>query len=245
MIFAIDTARHDCTPSRAPVTCGPSTGPGAAPSTAACGRRSLVVAVQTRARHRVPRLLLAAFLACLALPLVSGCASTLVAFDSDTIDDDPGERTFYQRFADESIETKAIVNLHAADDRYDQAHLVVQSYNGYVLIAGQVSSEDLRQLANEVVRKIRDVRRIYNELEVAAASSAMTRASDAWIASKVKTFLLATRNTPGMRTKVVAEDGVVYLLGMVTREEAERIANEAADVSGVQRVVRLFEYIDS
>lgn len=199
----------------------------------------------TQARLGAPRFRLVAFLACLALPLLGGCASTLVAFDSDAIDDDPGERTFYQRFADESIETKAIVNLHAADDRYDQAHLVIQSYNGYVLIAGQVPSEDLRQLANEVVRKIRDVRRIYNELEVAAASSAMTRASDAWIASKVKTFLLATRNTPGMRTKVVAEDGVVYLLGMVTREEAERIANEAADVSGVQRVVRLFEYIDS
>jgi osmotically-inducible protein OsmY len=169
----------------------------------------------------------------------------MVAFDSEKIEDDPGERTFYQRLADETIETKAIVNLHAADERYDQAHLVVQSYNGYVLIAGQVPSEDLRQKANDVVRDIRDVRRIYNELEVAAESSTMTRASDAWISSKVKTILLAGRDTPGMRTKVVAEDGVVFLLGMVTREEADRIAAEAADISGVQRVVRLFEYIDS
>ena len=72
----------------------------------------------------------------------------------------------------------------------------------------------------------------------------MTRASDSWIASKVKTFLLADSSTPGLRVKVVAEDGVVYLLGMVTREEADRIAAEAADVSGVQRVVRLFELID-
>ena len=178
------------------------------------------------------------------LPLFAGCTSVMVAMDKESIDDDPGERTFYQRLADETIETKAIVNLHAADDRYDQAHLVVQSYNGYVLIAGQVPSEDLRQKANEVIRDIRDVRRIYNELEVSAASSTMTRASDLWIANKVKTFLLASRDTPGMRTKVIAEDGVVYLLGMVTRAEADRIAAEAADVSGVQRVVRLFEYID-
>ena len=174
----------------------------------------------------------------------SGCTSMMVAMESNAIEDDPGERTFYQRLADESIETKAIVNMHAADRRYDQSHLVVQSYNGYVLVAGQVPSEDLRQLASDIIRKIRDVRRIYNELEVAAASSAMTRASDAWIASKVKTFLLAGSETPGMRVKVVAEDGVVYLLGMVTRDEAERIAAEAADVSGVQRVVRLFELID-
>ena len=184
-------------------------------------------------------------LATAALPLLAGCTSLMVAMDSDTIEDDPGERTFYQRLADETIETKAIVNLHAADPGFDGAHLVVQSYNGYVLVAGQVASEDLRQKANEVIRKIRDVRRIYNELEVAAASSAMTRASDAWIASKVKTFLLAARATPGMRTKVVAENGTVFLLGMVTREEADRIAAEAADVSGVQRVVRLFEYVDS
>jgi osmotically-inducible protein OsmY len=184
---------------------------------------------------------------CLALfvsAALQGCGSFLAAIDANTIEDDPGERTFAQRIADENIETKAIVNLHAADERYDEAHLVVQSYNGYVLIAGQVPVEDLRQKANDVIRRIRDVRRIYNELEVAAASSAMTRASDAWIGSKVKTFLLADGDTPGLRVKVVAEDGVVYLLGMVTREEADRIAAEAADVSGVQRVVRLFEYID-
>jgi osmotically-inducible protein OsmY len=176
--------------------------------------------------------------------LLQGCGSFLAAIDSNAIEDDPGERTFAQRIADENIETKAVVNLHAADERYDQAHLVIQSYNGFVVIAGQVPEEDLRQKANDVVRKIRDVRRIYNELEVAAASSAMTRASDAWIGSKVKTFLLADGDTPGLRVKVIAEDGVVYLLGMVTREEADRIASEAADVSGVQRVVRLFEYID-
>ncbi|MEO0435816.1 MAG: BON domain-containing protein [Pseudomonadota bacterium] len=181
----------------------------------------------------------------LVLCCIQGCTSLLVALDSEAITDDPGERTFYQRLADESIETKAIVNLHAADERYDDAHLVVQSYNGYVLIAGQVPEEALRQKANEVIREIRDVRRIYNELEVAAASSTMTRASDKWIASKVKTFLLTGRKTPGLRAKVVAEDGVVYLLGMVTHEEADRIAGSAAGVSGVQRVVRLFEYIDA
>ena len=197
-----------------------------------------------RARHTLHLRLLRA-LALAGLTLLAGCTSLMVAMDSDTIEDDPGERTFYQRLADETIETKAIVNLHAADSGFDGAHLVVQSYNGYVLVAGQVASEELRQKANEVIRQIRDVRRIYNELEVAAASSAMTRASDAWIASKVKTFLLAARDTPGMRTKVVAENGTVFLLGMVTREEADRIAAQAADVSGVQRVVRLFEYVES
>ena len=175
--------------------------------------------------------------------LVSGCGPFLVAIDSKAIEDNPGKRTFYQRLADASIETKAIVNLHAQDERFDAAHLVIQSYNGTVLVAGQVADAALRQVANEVIRDIRDVRRIYNELAVAAPSSAMTRASDKWIASKVKAALLAGRRTPGRRTKVVAENGVVYLLGLVTAEEADRIATEASAVSGVQRVVRLFEVI--
>ena len=175
--------------------------------------------------------------------LVSGCGPLLVAIDSKAIEDNPGKRTFYQRLADSSIETKATVNLHAKDGRFDAAHLVIQSYNGTVLIAGQVADAALRQVANEVIRDIRDVRRIYNELEVAAPSSALTRASDRWVASKVKAALLAERGTPGRRTKVVAENGVVYLLGLVTEEEADRIATEASAVSGVQRVVRLFEVI--
>ena len=175
--------------------------------------------------------------------LVGGCGSLLVAIDSNAIEDNPGKRTFYQRLADASIELKATVNLHAKDERFDAAHLVIQSYNGYVLVAGQVADEALRQIANEVILGIRDVRRIYNELEVAAPSSAMTRASDKWVAGKVKAVLLAGSRTPGRRTKVVAENGVVYLLGLVTEEEADRIATEASEVSGVQRVVRLFEYI--
>ena len=175
--------------------------------------------------------------------LVSGCGPFLVAIDSKAIEDNPGRRTFYQRLADASIETKAIVNLHAKDERFDAAHLVIQSYNGTVLVAGQVADAALRQVANEVIRDIRDVRRIYNELAVAAPSSALTRASDKWVASKVKAALLAGRRTPGRRTQVVAENGVVYLLGLVTEEEAERIATEASAVSGVQRVVRLFEVI--
>ncbi len=175
---------------------------------------------------------------------LTGCGSILATFESNTIEEDPGERTMAQQLSDETIETKAVVNIRASDDRFDQAHLVVVSYNGFVLLAGQVSSEELKAKATDVVRKIREVRRIYNEMEVAAPSSAMTRSSDTWITTKVKSWLLGSPDAPGMRVKVVTENGVVYLMGLVTREEAERVAAIAADISGVQRVVRLFELID-
>lgn len=178
---------------------------------------------------------------CLAL---SGCGSMLATFETNTIEEDPGERTMAQQFEDESIETKAIVNIHDANEAFDDANLVVVSYNGYVLLAGQVATQELKQQATDVVRKLRGVRRIYNEMEVSAPSSAMTRTSDTWITTKVKSWLLGGSDTPGLRVKVVTENGVVYLMGMVTREEADRVTETAANISGVQRVVKLFEFID-
>jgi osmotically-inducible protein OsmY len=164
--------------------------------------------------------------------------------ETNTIEDDPGERTLGQQLDDESIETKAVVNIRAANEAFDQAHLVVVSYNGYVLLAGQVHSEALKSQATEEVRKIRNVRRIYNELEVASPSSGITRTSDAWITTKVKSYLLGSSAIEGGRVKVVTENGVVYLMGLATRAEADRIADTAAGTSGVQRVVRIFEIID-
>ena len=186
---------------------------------------------------------LALTLLCASLTL-SGCGSFLASMESNTIEDDPGERTMGQQLEDESIETKAVVNIRAANDAFDHAHLVVVSFNGYVLLAGQVQSEALKTLATEVLRKIRNVRRIYNELEVAAASSAMTRSSDTWITTKVKSYLLGSSSIEGGRVKVVTENGVVYLMGLATQAEADRIADTAAGISGVQRVVRIFEIID-
>jgi osmotically-inducible protein OsmY len=174
---------------------------------------------------------------------LAGCGSLLASLETDTIEDEPTERTLARQIEDESIETKAIVNLRAEDDRYDDAHIVVVSYNGYVLLAGQVPEPELKFKANEIVARIAGVRRIYNEFEVASPSSMMTRSSDTWITAKVKSWLLGSPDVQGLRVKVVTEDGVVYLMGLVTAEEAERIADTASGMSGVQRVVKLFEIV--
>ena len=183
---------------------------------------------------------------CLAgsLLALSGCGSMFAAMDADPWEDSPVERTMGQQVEDQNIETKAVINIHAADDAFDDAHIVVVSFNGYVLIAGQVANESLKAKATAEVRKITGVRRIYNELEIASPSSAMTRTSDTWITTKVKTWLLGQSDTEGTRIKVVTENGVVYLMGLVTRNEAERVSDTAAGISGVQRVVRLFEIVD-
>jgi osmotically-inducible protein OsmY len=176
--------------------------------------------------------------------LLSGCGSFMASMQSDTIEEDPGERTFGQQLDDENIETKAVVNIHAADEAYDEAHIIVVSYNGYVLLAGQVQTQALKTKATEVVRKIRDVRRIYNELEVSAPSSAMSRTSDSWITAKVKSWMLGSSEIEGGRVKVVTENGTVFLMGLASQEEEKRIVKTASGISGAQRVVSLLELIN-
>jgi osmotically-inducible protein OsmY len=189
------------------------------------------------------KLAIASLFTCSIL-LLPGCGNFLATMETDTIEDDPGERTLGQMLEDDNIETKAIVNIHAADTSFDDAHVVVVSYNGFVLLAGQVSDEALKAQATTVVRKIHGVRRIYNEMEVAAPSSGMKRTSDAWITAKVKAWLVGSPSINGSRVKVVTENGVVYLMGLTTTTGADLISDKAASISGVQRVVRLLEILD-
>ncbi len=189
------------------------------------------------------RKLVTLLLLSLAVACLSGCGAIMSSAGAGPIEEDDGERTFAQQVADESIETKAKVNINAASEGYDNAHLTIVSYNGFVLLAGQVPSEDLKTIAADIVREVDDVRRIYNELEVGPAVTAGTITNDTWITTQVKSKLLASSDTPGTRVKVVTENSVVYLMGLLTEAEADRVALEAAEVSGAERVVKLFEII--
>ena len=175
---------------------------------------------------------------------LNGCGNFLTAINSDTIEDNPGKRTLGAQIDDETIETKAFVNIYKADERFRQAHIIVLSYNGYVLLAGQVETQALKDLAADILRDVRKVRRIYNELEVSGQTSLMTRSSDTWITAKVKSALLSNSEVEGTRVKVITENGVVYLLGLLSRSEADRVVDSASASYGVRKVIRLFEYID-
>jgi len=175
--------------------------------------------------------------------LLTGCGSIMATFEADAIEDDPGERTVAQKVLDESIETKAVVNIRAARDAFDDAKFTVVAYNGYVLICGQVPTKDMIGEAADIVREIEGVRRIYNELTDSPNSTTEADATDAWLTTKVKTALLTHSDTPSLRVKVVTENSIVYLMGLLTPEEAQRVKEVAAEVSDVKKIVGLFELI--
>ncbi len=179
---------------------------------------------------------------CLA---ATGCSSVLTATRDDPINDDRGTRTIGSKIDDSLIETKAAVNIAKAHPDLDNAsHIIVASYNGVVLLAGQTPRNELKQMAEQAASAVQRVKRVHNELQVIQPSSALARSNDSWLTTKIKAQMLADNSVPGSRIKVITENGIVYLLGLVTRQEGNQAAGIVQGVSGVQRIVKLFEYID-
>jgi osmotically-inducible protein OsmY len=176
---------------------------------------------------------------------ISGCTSTISATRDRPIQDDRGTRTLGSKVDDSLIETKVGVNIAKTHVDLDKkSNIVVVSFNGVVLLAGQTPRAELKELAGQAARSVQKVKTVHNELQIAAPSSLLARSNDALLTSSIKTRLLTYNDIPGSRIKVVTENGVVFLMGLVTRQEAQRASNAVAKVNGVQKIVKVFEYID-
>lgn len=119
----------------------------------------------------------------------------------------------------------------------------VVSHNLYVLIYGQVPSEDVINQISNAIKGVPEMKKAFNELRIGNPENVST-ASDVWITTKVKSSLAAEKGLDSKRIKVITEDKEVFLMGMVTREEGDKAALVARNISGVKKVVKIFEYID-
>ena len=142
---------------------------------------------------------------------------------------------------DEGIELRAAARIR--ENLGDRVHINITSYNRQVLLTGEVPSAQDKQLAEQVVSRVENVRAIVNELGVMGNSSFTQRSSDSLITGKVKAALVDARDLYASAFKVVTERGVTYLMGRVTQREADRGTDIARSTSGVQKVVRMFEII--
>lgn len=177
---------------------------------------------------------LAATLSACAPVVVGGAAVVggLVAVD---------RRTSGAQLEDEGIELRAEARIR--ENLGDRVHINITSYNRQVLLTGEVPSAQDKQLAEQVVSRVENVRTIVNELGVMGNSSFTQRSSDSLTTGKVKAGLVDARDLYANAYKVVTERGVTYLMGRVTQREADRGTEIARSTSGVQKVVRMFEII--
>ncbi|MDT8371448.1 MAG: BON domain-containing protein [Gammaproteobacteria bacterium] len=185
-----------------------------------------------------------AFILMVTIITLQGCATAVVtgaATGASVLHD---RRTTGAVIDDQGIEFKASYALFNNKFIYDQSHINVTSYNGVVLLTGETLTNELKQQITTEIQRIPKVRRVHNELLIAAPSALPSRSSDAWITSKIKAKLTTDRAIDPFFIKVVTEHGVVYLMGLVSRAEADRVVSIVSSSSGVQRVVKIFEYTD-
>lgn len=178
--------------------------------------------------------------------VLNGCATVISTVNpGETIQEDRGTRSLGTMVDDSSIETAIKVNLNA-NDALKKANVSVISFNGTVLLVGQVPTQELKNEATRIATaaSASRIKTVHNELEVAGATTFLSRSNDAWLTAKLKTLMLADPTIAGLRTKVVTENGVVYLMGLVTQAEATQTVDLVSNSSGVTKVVRAFEYID-
>lgn len=190
-------------------------------------------------------LLMTALAGALVFPLLQACAPMVVGGAAATgtavaID----RRTAGTMVDDQAVELKTLDAILSDKDLYEQTHISSTSFNGLVLLTGQAPRAELRERAERIVSAYPEVRRVVNEITLSAPNSIMTRTSDTWITTKVKTLMFAEKNFNANNVKVVTENGTVYLMGLVRRAESDKAVAIARQVKGVQRVVKVFEYID-
>ena len=187
-------------------------------------------------------LLTVPMIACV-LMLGSGCASIVASMSEPGHIDEPGNtRTFGTYVEDQNIEIKIKANLYNADERYKNAHIGIFSYNRIVLLTGQVPSQDMRERATRIAEKVRLVRKVHNEMTVSEPTSLAERVNDSWITTKINAHMLATKDFPASRVQVITEAGVVYLMGLLTENEANWAVDIVRQVYGVKKIVKIIEY---
>ena len=173
---------------------------------------------------------------CLLLPMLSSCGA---------LSSDPRVRTPGTIIDDQMLETVVKREISRSVGGLKGAHLVVVSYNGVVLLAGQVASAEMKDRAEQVAASLEPVRRVHNELEIGGPISYVARTNDSWITTKVKSRLVVDKSSKANQIKVVTENSVVYLLGTVPREQADQAVEVAKSVYGVQKIVKVFEYMEA
>ena len=157
-----------------------------------------------------------------------------------------GSRSFGNKIDDQFIGpevTRAIKDAHI-DLSTTTSRIIVTSYNGVVLVTGQTPRVELKELAGKAAQSVTSAKKIHNELQVTVPTSGLVRSNDGLLTTSIKSRMLSYNDVPASKVKVVTENGVVYLLGIISRAEANRATAVVQEVNGVQKIVRLFEYID-
>jgi osmotically-inducible protein OsmY len=173
--------------------------------------------------------------------VLQGCAAAVVAGGATAVTSANDRRTLGAQIDDKNVVLKAVRLLADDPATAEGSNINITSYNGVVMLTGQTASEQIRQRAGALIRPIDGVRDVQNQIRIGNNTALTTRTRDGWISTKVKSQLLADKQVSGLNIKVVTENAEVFLMGLVSEQEAAKAVEIARHVEGVARVVRAFE----
>lgn len=173
-----------------------------------------------------------------------GCTTVVDKITSKPFEPDPTNKGIISSLNDKKMSTYIGVNLKKASPELSNAHINVTTINSVVLLTGEVPSNEMKLLAGRIARDFTDVRKVHNELQVRGNTSLISRTNDKIMATNIKTKLVFEDQIESSQITVLADDGVVFLMGVTTKNNGDLAANIASSNSGVRKVVKVFEYVD-
>jgi len=191
--------------------------------------------------HHVLRLLSLVLIA----GLLGGCTAMVVGGAATGAVAAHDRRTIGTFIEDKEIHVKALRILHSDKELEQQSNIDITVYNLQVLLTGQAANAEIVTRFADKIARIARVRKVYNEVVIGAEGTWSDSAADAYLTSKVKLALfdVGLEGFDPLRVKVVSSDGTVYLMGLLTPDEADAVTEKVRFVSGVKKVVKLFEYL--
>lgn len=168
-----------------------------------------------------------------AVGAAAGAAAIAMVYD---------HRTIQNTLQDTAIANKIVGRLSSDKTLWAASHIEVTTFNHIVLLTGQTPRAEWRTFTGDTAKSVNDVDKVYNQITVEGPTSSLTRTSDSWITTKIRSLMLASQDLKSGSIKVITENGVVYLMGMVSLTQANIAVDIARKVAGVQRVIKIFIY---
>jgi osmotically-inducible protein OsmY len=178
------------------------------------------------------------------LLLLQGCAGGLIVMAGTAVTVSSDERSISEQLSDDSLSMDALYKINELNINNESIRINLISNSGYLLLIGQVTSQQWSDKIEKKLNTLNNAKGIYNQLRVGQPIGFAQQSIDSWITTKVKGKLTANDNVNPLKVKVITENSEVFLIGKVTTEMADKATSIARQVDGVKRVNRVFQLVD-
>jgi len=187
--------------------------------------------------------LLALIVVAVTMQALQGCAALLVSAGVGAASAAHDRRTLGAQVDDKTAATRISVALGEVESLKKNASITVQVFNGIALLVGQAPNNELIQLAQQTASSVKNIKKLHNQIRLGAPLPASAAANDLWLASVVKTQLIADKRIDGLNIEIEVENAEVFLMGLVNQQEADIAVDITRNIEGVKQVIKVFEYL--